>query len=216
MQPWAAGWLVGWCRVSRLINGAGLEIIQTSEGLRLESYLDTGGVPTIGWGHTGKEVKLGQHISLTQAIALLAADVGWAEDVVHGLTHDVLTNDNQFSAMVSLTFNIGQGQFKTSTCLRRHRAGNYIGAAEALQWFVYDNGVKLSGLVKRRKREAALYLEPILTAPPEKVDTETLPVREQVMDLQRSLKALGLYPGIIDGDPGPLTIGALRAWRASA
>lgn len=197
----------------RLINAAGLEIVKSSEGLRLQAYQDTGGVWTIGRGHT--PAVRGQQITLIQADQLLAADIAWAEDAVGGATIDVPTTDNQFSAMVSETFNIGAGAFRSSTFLRCHRDKDYAGCAEAMQWFNKDNGRVLEALVGRRKREAALYLAVGPTNLPPAVPVGP-DMKAEVMQLQTMLQGLGVYSGAIDGDPGPLTVAALRVWRASA
>lgn len=193
------------------INAAGLDIVKRNEGLELESYRDTGGVWTIGRGHT--PATPGQKITLAQADALLAADIGWAEDAVNGATHDVATTGNQFSAMVSLTFNIGEAGFRRSSVLRLHREGDTQGAADAFRLWNQDNGVALAGLTRRRGEERALYLTAgtAVPGPP----APTADVVGAVRALQTVMLAAGLYYGTVDGDPGPLTIAALRAWRAA-
>lgn len=193
------------------INAAGLEIVKRNEGLELQSYQDTGGVWTIGRGHT--PATPGQKITLAQADALLAADIGWAEDAVNGATHDVATTGNQFSAMVSLTFNIGSAGFRRSSVLRLHREGDTQGAADAFRLWNQDNGVALAGLTRRRAEERALYLTADTTAPGPPAPTAD--VAGAVRALQTVTLAAGLYHGAVDGDPGPLTIAALRAWRAT-
>jgi lysozyme len=144
----------------RQINAAGLAIIKTGESLQLNAYLDPAGIPTIGWGHT--PATMGTTITEEQADALLAADVSSACEGVNGVTSDVSTTDNQFSAMVSLTFNIGIGAFRGSTVLRLHRAGKYQGAADAFLFWnkSHVDGVlvALAGLTKRREQEMDLYL----------------------------------------------------------
>lgn len=138
-------------------NKAGLEILKASEGCKLEAYLDTGRVPTIGFGHT-KGVRLGQVITQAEADAFLAEDVHWAEEAVHKLVKVPLT-ENQFSALVSLVFNIGLGQFAKSTMLRLLNAKEFTAAAEQFLRWTHDNGKELSGLVKRRKAERLLFLK---------------------------------------------------------
>ena len=77
-------------------------------------------------------------------------------------TDDVPTGENQFAAMVSLCFNIGSGNFKTSSVLRRHREGDDAAAADAfLLWdkaHVDGELVELDGLLRRREAERTLYL----------------------------------------------------------
>lgn len=146
--------------MTRAINEAGLQIIKAGESCRLQTYLDPAGIPTQGWGHT--PAKMGQTITQVQADALLVADVGWAEAAVDAATHDTHTTDDQFSAMVSLTFNIGAGAFRGSSVLRLHRAMKYQGAADAfLLWtHAHIDGklVVLAGLARRREQERELYL----------------------------------------------------------
>lgn len=146
------------------INHAGLEIIKTGESLRLKTYLDPVGIPTIGWGHTGHDVHMGQTITRDQAEMLLRADIAHAATAVSAATHSVPTTGNEFSAMVSLAFNIGVGAFRGSTVLRMHRAENKQAAADAfLRWNkAHKDGalIVLPGLTKRREQERALYLEP--------------------------------------------------------
>lgn len=148
--------------MTRSVNAAAITIIKTGESCRLKGYLDPVGIPTIGWGHT--PAKLGQVITQAQADALLVSDVGIAAAAVDGATHDVPTTDNQFSAMVSLAFNIGAGAFRGSSVLFRHRAQEYAGAADAfLMWNkAHQDGslVILAGLTNRREREQLLYLTP--------------------------------------------------------
>lgn len=139
----------------RQINRAGLQIVKDSEGLRLRAYRDTGGVLTIGYGHTGPDVTPGLRITNERAIELLLIDLREAEEAVERLFP--VTTDNQFSALVSFVFNLGEKQVRTSTLRKRHNAGDYAGAAKQFGRWVYDNGKKLPGLVKRRAAEAALY-----------------------------------------------------------
>ena len=147
----------------RHINDAGLALIERNEGLRVAAYRDIAGIWTIGYGHTGSDVHAGLVITAERATELLRQDVGHAEAAVDAATHDVPTTDNQFSAMVSLAFNIGVAAFRKSSVLRIHRAGNYATAADAfLLWDkAHVNGtlVTVHGLLRRRGEERALYLQ---------------------------------------------------------
>ncbi len=150
--------------MTRQINEAGLALVRRDEGLKLTAYRDGAGVLTIGYGHTGPSVTLGETITEAQAIVLLEADLGQAQYAVDDRTHDVATTDMQFSAMVSLCFNIGIGAFRTSSVLRFHRLGRTKIAADSfLLWDkAHVNGklVVLPGLLRRREEERALYLTP--------------------------------------------------------
>lgn len=143
---------------------AGLAIIKKWEGLKLTAYPDpaTGGEPyTIGYGHTylagPPKVSLGMRISAAEASSILKDDLKKFEKSVESL----LTrkpNQAQFDAMVSLTYNIGAGNFKKSTVLRKFNAGDIAGAAEAFMLFVKANGKVMKGLVNRRNDERELFL----------------------------------------------------------
>lgn len=142
----------------REINRAGLELIKSFEGLKLKGYLCPAGIPTIGYGHTGAGVRVGQVITEAQAEELLRADLRRFEDAVFKLVGYHAT-DNQFAALVSFAFNVGAGEggLKTSTLLRKHNAGDYAGAkAEFARWN-RAGGRVLPGLTRRRAAEASLY-----------------------------------------------------------
>ena len=100
----------------RQINARGLQLIKDFEGLRLTSYPDpaTGGAPwTVGWGHTGPDVSPGMTITESKAAQLLFKDLKRFEVAVAKLAP--VATDNQFSAMVSLAFNVGEGNLSSST-----------------------------------------------------------------------------------------------------
>jgi GH24 family phage-related lysozyme (muramidase) len=143
------------------INASGLEIVKHFEGLRTTSYQDSVGVWTIGYGHTSMAgpptVGPGMTITSAQAENILKQDLGVFEKAVSDAVTRTPTDD-QFSAMVSFTFNVGSGAFRDSTLLKKHNGGDFAGAAnEFLRW-VYAGGQKLPGLERRRKAERALYL----------------------------------------------------------
>ena len=137
-----------------------VDIIKASEGLRLKSYRDGAGHWTIGWGHT-KGVVYGQLITEEQAEDFLREDMAWVLDLIEATVKAQL-NENQHAATASLIFNIGPGQWRASTALRRLNAGNYAGAAEAMTLFNKsreDGVLKFNqGLANRRERERVLFL----------------------------------------------------------
>lgn len=140
------------------INDEGLRLIKNAEGLRLKAYPDpgTGGDPwTIGYGHTGPEVKPGTVISSGQADAYLKADLATFEAAVAKLCP--VTTDNQFSALVSFAFNLGAENLRTSTLRRLHNEGKYAEAQAQFGRWNKAAGRVLPGLTKRRADEAALY-----------------------------------------------------------
>jgi lysozyme len=149
--------------MARAINAAGLSLIEESEGCELTAYQDQAGVWTIGYGHTGIDVRPGMTIDQVTAELDLAADIGAACAAVDGATKGAAT-DNQFAAFVSLAYNIGSNAFRGSTALRRHLAGDYEGAADAILWWdkAHQDGqlVTVPGLFNRRNAERTLYLTP--------------------------------------------------------
>ena len=137
------------------------QLIMRDEGDVLTAYPDpgTGGEPwTIGYGHTGPDVTPGLTITEEQAQLLLAGDLHKFEDGVKGYVGNAPTNDNQFSAMVSLSYNIGLGNFGRSSVLRFHVAGQYQAAADAFLLWDKAAGNVLPGLVRRRRQEREAYL----------------------------------------------------------
>ncbi len=138
------------------INGKGLALIKGFEGLRLDAYRCPAGVATIGYGSTGAHVRMGMSITPGRAEELLLEDLARFETGVAAMAGAV-TSD-QFSAMVSLAFNIGLGKFATSTVLKRHKLGNRVGAGNAFLMWNRGGGQILKGLIRRREAERALYL----------------------------------------------------------
>lgn len=152
---------------TRSINAAGLDLIKTFEGLATEAYVDPVGILTIGYGHTGN-VKAGDKISAQQADQLLQQDLVTFENGVAKLVKATI-NDNEFSALVSLAYNIGLGNFGSSTALKRLNSGDVLGAADAIEWWnkgkVNGTLYVLPGLARRRAAEKALFLMPESAAP---------------------------------------------------
>src|SRR6185312_10978991 len=108
--------------MTREINAAGMQLIKSHEGCRLEAYQDQRGIWTIGYGHT-RGVLPGTIWNQWQAEEALSDDLMGAEAVVEDATDSVETSDNEFAAMVSLCFNIGSGNFRSSSVLRLHLTG---------------------------------------------------------------------------------------------
>jgi lysozyme len=90
---------------------SGVDLIKSLEGLRLTSYLDSVGVPTIGYGHTGPEVALGQKIDHQHAEVVLRKDLIRFENAVKESVKIEL-NQHQFDALVSFAFNVGVNALK--------------------------------------------------------------------------------------------------------
>ena len=133
----------------------GIALIKEFEGLRLKAYQCPGGVWTIGYGHTAG-VKSGMVITEAQAEEYLKADLIVFERYLNGLR--LALNQNQFDALVSFIYNVGTGNFSSSTLLRKVRANPQDNSImdEFLRW-VYSKGRVLPGLQRRRLDEMKLY-----------------------------------------------------------
>ena len=143
-------------------NQKGINIIKSYEKFSSKPYLCPAGKPTIGYGTTyypnGRKVTLSDKpISRTKAIQIFRAILSEKEKAVQRFLKMPL-NSNQFSALVSLTYNIGIEAFRTSTLLKKvnRSPDNPRIKNEFLRW-VYSNGRKLRGLERRRIEEAQLY-----------------------------------------------------------
>lgn len=138
-----------------------VKMIYGEEGLRLKAYLDPVGVPTIGYGHT-KGVKLGQTITKEQAVQLAQQDIKQFENAVDR-NIKVPLSQNQYDALVSFAFNLGEGNLKKIS--GDINAGNFAKAAKRMLSFnkARDRRTgqmkRLPGLVSRRKREANLFMQ---------------------------------------------------------
>ena len=143
------------------INADGLALVKQWEGLRLESYICPAGVWTVGYGSTGDHVYPGLVVTETEAEVLLMQDLERFEDCVNEQIKVPLTS-NQFSALVSFTFNVGCGAFHDSTLRRRLNEGQDVETVirQELPRWVHGGGEILPGLVNRRNAEIALACKP--------------------------------------------------------
>ena len=137
--------------MAQTTNQAGLQLIESFEGLRLTSYQDSVGVWTIGYGHT-LGVKPGQTITQQQAQAFLQQDLSIAEGAVN--QKNLPVNGNQFAALVSFTFNLGGGN------LNKLMKNGLAAVPDRILLFDHAGGKALPGLTRRRQAERALYLTP--------------------------------------------------------
>ena len=159
----------------------GLALIKAYEGLRLEAYPDAGygwDRATIGYGHTAQAgppgVVRGMKITASDAEQILRNDLRKFEGYVTSAVHVPLTQA-QFDALVSWTFNLGPGNLKSSTMLRKLNAGDYQGAADEMLRWNKSNGKALAGLTKRREAERALFLTPVSRPAPKPAQKPVAP-----------------------------------------
>jgi len=141
---------------SRHINQAGLELLKQSEGLRLKAYRDAVNVLTIGYGHTGPDVLEGQVITDQEAENLMRRDLLIFEAGVTDAV-DVTINDNQFSALVVFSYNVGVKALRDSTLLKFLNAGDSSAAALQFGRWNKAGGRVLAGLTIRRQKEMELF-----------------------------------------------------------
>ena len=137
------------------VSSEGQALIQHFEGCKLEAYLCPAGVWTIGYGHTFG-VKEGDVIDQEAAEALLIEDLEEFEGYVAALCERSL-EQCQFDALVSWVFNLGPGNLKSSTLLRRLNAGDLGAVPDEIRRWNKAGGRVLSGLVKRREAEALMF-----------------------------------------------------------
>jgi lysozyme len=137
------------------IGAKGIALIKQFEGFKNSAYLDTGGVPTIGYGTT-KGVKMGQIITESKAEEYLKRDVSSAEVTVNKSVKVPLTQ-NQFDALVCFVYNVGSGNFNSSTLLKLLNAGKYDQVDDQLLRWNKDNGKVIAGLTRRRQAEGVLF-----------------------------------------------------------
>lgn len=149
------------------ISEKGIALIKEFEGLSLTSYRDPVGIWTIGYGHTGT-AKPNQTITRSQADELLAKDLVRFEAAINKAVTVPLAQ-NQFDALVSIVYNVGEGSShksgiirltdgRPSTLLRRLNDGDYLGAAVAFKDWKYAGGRVLRGLERRREAEFQLFM----------------------------------------------------------
>lgn len=146
------------------LNTEGLSLIKKYERCKLTAYKCPAGVWTIGYGNTfyedGTKVKQGDKITQQRADELFKniVEKKFAEPIRKLITSYV--TDNMFNAIVSFTYNLGIGNLKSSTLLKKVNANpNDKTIADEFAKWTKSGGKVLSGLVKRRKAEADLYFK---------------------------------------------------------
>jgi len=161
-QPWFKTWsqagkqrdpVPAWFEPAR-------KIVAEFEGLRRNAYLCPAGVPTIGYGHTGPTVQLGQTITEQQADDLLRQDLQRFADGLHRLVpSSTQWGANQQAACISWAFNVGLGAVEDSTLRKRINNGEapIVVVPQELPKWVHAGEAVLAGLERRRKAEVALF-----------------------------------------------------------
>lgn len=178
---------------------AGIDLIKSFEGCYLTAYKCPAGVWTIGYGHTNG-VKQGQKISQSQALALLAQDLIKYEAHVMKYNAKYNWSQNEFDALVSFAFNIGNINQLVANGTRDKKTI----AAKILE-YNKAKGKVLSGLTRRRIAERNLFLSGSNTINYKKTTIKYGSKNEEVKELQQFLKNKGYNPGKVDGIFGKLT-----------
>ena len=122
------------------------ELVSSFEGFSAVAYLDGNSIPTIGFGHTA-DVKMGDTCTKAQALVWLDEDLKIADGAIFRLVTVPITQ-NEWDALTSLVYNIGQGDFAKSTVRARINQGDTNGACQAIgMWNKVANRVS-AGLVQ--------------------------------------------------------------------
>lgn len=146
-------------RVAALsLSAAGLIGIAGYEGYSATAYKDTGGIMTVGFGHTGPEVKASTRTTVTEAMKTLGRDVGKTERALQScLGENVQLTQNEWDAYTSLAYNVGTGEICRSSIKRKLQAKQYREACKTILSFdkvrVKGKFVRSKGLANRRQKE---------------------------------------------------------------
>ena len=137
------------------ISLEGLSLIKKFEGCRLKAYYCSGGVLTIGYGHTGG-VKESDTITQEEAEKLLRGDIFKFEEYVQDSVK-VDLDQSQFDALVAWTFNLGPGNLRESTMLKKLNNQEYESVPFEMRRWNKAGGKTLDGLIRRREAESLLF-----------------------------------------------------------
>ena len=143
---------------------SGISLIKGFEGKRLNAYYDGVGVWTIGFGTikypNGVRVKKGDTCTEAQAESYLKNDLVKFENAINRLVK-VPLNQNQFDAISSFTYNLGETNLSSSTLLKKLNAKDYAGAADQFLRWNKAGGKVMNGLTRRREAERNLFLRKV-------------------------------------------------------
>lgn len=133
-------------------------LVREFEGCRLTPYQDVVGVLTVGYGHVVPPEMQDTTITQPWANELLLADLAKSAAAVNRLVKVPVTQ-NEFDALVSFTFNLGEGHLAGSTLLKLLNAGDKDGAADEFVKWSKAGGKTVAGLLRRRSAERQLFME---------------------------------------------------------
>lgn len=135
-------------------------LVKDREGLKLEAYYCPAGIPTIGYGHT-KGVVLGTRVTKEQADEMLTVDLERFKAQASKYIKVQVTK-GQFIALMDFVYNLGVGALRESTLLKLLNQGDYYGASEQFQRWIFCKGEKSKGLIARRELERQYFMEELL------------------------------------------------------
>jgi GH24 family phage-related lysozyme (muramidase) len=192
------------------VNSLGLSLIKSMEGCKLTSYRLKGERNyTIGYGHSGSDVKENQTITQAQADALLRSDLAKFESYVEKNTKFSL-NENQFSALVSYTYNRGYKGFRQLM----DNTSNVYDLGNNMVTYWGSNAKYKSALIARRKKERTLFYIPTTSIDIPNPLLKRGSMGTEVERLQKALNQFG-YGLDPDGIFGENTYKALKKFQKS-
>lgn len=143
-----------------MLSASGVRLLQGLEGFERQAYQDSGGIWTVGYGHTGPNVRRGTRVTAARAAQLLRADVRWAAKAVDRLVKAPI-NRNRRDALIIFVYNVGEAAFASSTLLRLLNSGAYGAASKQFARWNKVQGRAIDGLTNRRKIERRLFDRPV-------------------------------------------------------
>ncbi len=130
-------------------------LIPSLEGVEYHAYKDVAGVLTVCYGHTGKDIMLGKTYTEQECKSLLDKDLRTTAAQIEPYIKRPIP-DMTHAALYSFAYNVGAGNFKTSTLLYKINQGDTAGACDQLRRWVYAGRKKWKGLMSRREIEREL------------------------------------------------------------
>lgn len=214
--------------MTRRINDEGLKLVKQWEAFIPFAYDDfdppkkrrkikpgdvVRGTLTIGYGHTGPDVKPGDTLTEEEASALLRRDLSGVEAAVERLVK-VPLNDNQFGSLCAFVLNIGEGAFGKSTLLKKLNFGDYASVPSELAKWVTSKGKRVQGLVNRRAAEAGLWAKGSFVS---SNTVEAKPAKPPVLTIDNAVKVATPASAILQNfTSGPAQIILALAFVAGA
>lgn len=148
------------CHKTCVASPMGEQLVMHFEGYSPYPYKDAAGYPTIGYGHLITPTsRYSIPLLPDEAKKLLRSDLKKASKGVNRQVNVPLAQ-HRADAVISFTFNLGEGALQKSTLRKRINANRHEDVPNELSKWVYADGKKLTGLVRRRQAEAVLYMAP--------------------------------------------------------